>query len=232
MPRGRPRKFIGPLTQKAQQKKDHKKVVRLTKLVTQPKLKNTSSFPPQMRVKQKYFEYFASNGTTDGRVFNINSTFDPDRSGVGHQPNGRDNMAAIYNKYRVHGATIKVQFAATSATAYIGMVAVCNNTGSLSTFYILNEQPGTKRKTSGFNGAAFQINHKSDCAKTAGVSKMQYESNDIYQALCTADPAEIMTFQVMMYKVDGTTLAAGAVYAEIVIEYDVTYFDGNSIGLS
>jgi len=232
MPRGRPRKFIGPLTQKAQQKKDHAKLAKLVKITKQPTLKNTSSFPPQMRVKQKYFDYWASNGTTDGRVFNINSTFDPDRTGVGHQPNGRDNMAAIYNKYRVHGCKITVQFSATSASAYVAMVSAVNNAGSLSTFYILNEQPGTKRKSVGFTGGSVQIKHKVDCATLGGVSKIQYESNDIYQALCSADPAEIMTWQIMAYKVDGTTLSAGLVYAEVLLEYDVTYFDGISIGLS
>lgn len=234
MPRGRPRKFIGPLTQKQQQKKDHAKIQKLSKIVAQPRsrLASTSSFPPSMRVKQRYFDYHASDSVTFGKMFNINSTFDPDRTGTGHQPNGRDNMAAIYNKYRVHGAKITVNFVATSAQPYMGLISAVNNATSMSTYYILNEAPGTKKKCVGFSGDACTIRLKADCAAIAGVSKLTYEADDIYAANVSGDPGEIMTFQIFMCKVDGTVLTSGAVYAEILIEYDVTYYDNNLIGLS
>ena len=33
--------------------------------------------------------------------FNLNNIYDPDRTGVGHQPYGYDQLGAIYNRYRV-----------------------------------------------------------------------------------------------------------------------------------
>lgn len=37
-----------------------------------------------------------------------NGMYDPDLTGTGHQPLGYDQMATLYNDYRVHGVTVKV----------------------------------------------------------------------------------------------------------------------------
>lgn len=217
---------------KTTQKKDHAKVVKLTSLVKQPTLRSTSCFPPTMRVKQRYFDYWSTDGTVIGKMFNINSVFDPDRTGTGHKPNGSTNLIAIYNKYRVHNARIVCNFTATSSTAFIGFVSPVNNGTTMLAFYGLMESPGTKKKTVSYNGTGCTLKLNASCAAIAGVSKLTYEADDIYAALTTSNPGEIMTFQVCASKVDGTALAAGTVYVEIMIEYDVTYYDGSNIGLS
>jgi hypothetical protein len=38
----------------------------------------------------------------------LNSLFDPDQTGGGHQPYGRDTFAGIYNRYKVYGAYVIV----------------------------------------------------------------------------------------------------------------------------
>lgn len=43
-------------------------------------------------------------------VFRLNSIFDPDVTGVGHQPAYHDQWSALYNKYRVLSATWKIVF--------------------------------------------------------------------------------------------------------------------------
>ena len=53
------------------------------------------------------------NGDIPGTAlqsFRTASLFDPDRTGVGHQPLFFDEMAAIYNQYRVLGAKCRVRF--------------------------------------------------------------------------------------------------------------------------
>jgi len=46
------------------------------------------------------------------RVFNLLSLFDPDTTGVGHQPSGFDQlMGAMYDHYTVTHAQVRVQFA-------------------------------------------------------------------------------------------------------------------------
>jgi len=41
--------------------------------------------------------------------FRLNSIFDPDMTATGHQPRGHDQWNAIYNKYCVIGAVVKVE---------------------------------------------------------------------------------------------------------------------------
>lgn len=43
-------------------------------------------------------------------TFRCNSLFDPDLTGTGHQPLRYDQLAAMFNSYRVRGATLKVNF--------------------------------------------------------------------------------------------------------------------------
>lgn len=43
-------------------------------------------------------------------VFNLGSIFDPDYTGVGHQPAFHDQWATLYNRYRVIGVRYKVIF--------------------------------------------------------------------------------------------------------------------------
>lgn len=44
----------------------------------------------------------ALTGQGSSYVFKLNSLHDPDATGVGHQPYGRDQWAAFYNKYYVY----------------------------------------------------------------------------------------------------------------------------------
>jgi len=46
--------------------------------------------------------YNAAMGTNIN-VLRVNSIFDPDQTGTGHQPLWRDQIALMYNRYRVHG---------------------------------------------------------------------------------------------------------------------------------
>jgi len=47
----------------------------------------------------------------------VNSTYDPDATGVGHQPLYRDTYAAIYDQYAVISADVKVTFVSNALTS-------------------------------------------------------------------------------------------------------------------
>ena len=67
---------------------------------------------PSRRVKMRYVAHLEPSAAVAGNAwfntFSLNSTFDPDRTGVGHQPWGRDQMATLYNTYRVVGCKVTV----------------------------------------------------------------------------------------------------------------------------
>ncbi len=66
--------------------------------------------------KTRYYQHDLSvnpgvGGTTGVHVFSANSLYDPDKTGVGHQPLGFDELVGImYDHYTVIGAQIRVIF--------------------------------------------------------------------------------------------------------------------------
>lgn len=226
MPRGRPRKFIGPLTKSAQARKDHKKITKIAKMIAPAKKHVTSSFPDSMRAKQSYFEMISSNGVAYGFSYRTNSTYNPRVAAGGHQPNGRDLMVQAYSKYKVHGITATVKFVAAVAVAYIACIGVTNNVSTPESDIIkLIETPGFKYKATSVNGGDVTLKLKCKNHELAGVSELNYSDDSVYSADVNSNPAEVMALGVYFTKVDGTLLTSGDIWAEVRITYDVTYYD-------
>lgn len=59
----------------------------------------------------------AGTGTYSQNLFRCNSLFDPDYTGVGHQPKGFDEWAGVYNHYTVMKSTITAK-AVTQTTSH------------------------------------------------------------------------------------------------------------------
>lgn len=70
-------------------------------------------FPNKIITKMRYVEEViiaTTLGTVGRNVWSMNSIFDPNRTGVGHQPLYRDQWAAIYNHYRVLGSSLTARY--------------------------------------------------------------------------------------------------------------------------
>lgn len=67
-------------------------------------------FPAKIQAKLRYTTTKALpvtiSGTVSPYIFSANGIFDPDVSGLGHQPYGHDTYQTIYNHYSVESATI------------------------------------------------------------------------------------------------------------------------------
>lgn len=78
------------------------------------------TFPNYIDQKMVYCTTISMNpgaGTAANYVFSANGIFDPDFSGIGHQPMGYDEMSLIYSKYRVVRSKIEATFVAAGNTA-------------------------------------------------------------------------------------------------------------------
>lgn len=71
-----------------------------------------SAFDSEKIIELPYAQYsvgtLAAATVSDFQQYKINSTYDPDLTGIGVQPLGRDTWAGIYNYYKVLEAHIKV----------------------------------------------------------------------------------------------------------------------------
>lgn len=79
--------------------------------------------PKTRRVRMIYGDTVQINpaaGLANYHTFRLNSLFDIDYTGVGHQPKSRDEWAAFYKTYTVCKAKVKVIFMPTSSSAVAG----------------------------------------------------------------------------------------------------------------
>jgi len=74
--------------------------------------------PDRYETTLRYCVNFQLSGTATGasKVFNLNSLFDPDRSGTGGQPQNYDQIAAFYGTYWVPQCKWKVELVNANAT--------------------------------------------------------------------------------------------------------------------
>ncbi len=93
-----------------------------------------SLITPKLRlVKLRYKECIVYNpgvGVVSTNTFSCNSIFDPNVTGVGHQPYGADQMALLYNTYRVLGSKLVIQFSCNAPTELAVIVGITKNTDS------------------------------------------------------------------------------------------------------
>lgn len=79
------------------------------------KFNGVDPFPPSQVVKMKYCETIVCTSGTSGiygteKAFRLNSIYDPNYTGAGHQPYGHDELATLYNKYKVTGVLIDLEW--------------------------------------------------------------------------------------------------------------------------
>lgn len=79
--------------------------------------KRYQSFPPKQNVKQKDFykltyadsvQLTTATSSSGEYVFRLNSLYDVDSSGTGHQPYGHDTLATLWTRYRVDKVLVEV----------------------------------------------------------------------------------------------------------------------------
>ena len=107
-------------------------------------------FPDRMVTKLRYVDNFnltGAAGVVGANVFRFNSCFDPDLSGVGHQPMYFDQFCGAagtgpYGRYRVISAKATVSFMQTNppaiAATNLGPIVVGLQTGATSGLYATN----------------------------------------------------------------------------------------------
>lgn len=106
-------------------------------------LSNRRCMPPTAFMTHRYAEVVDISNenitglTTTPVTFRLNSLFDPFKSGVGHQPQGFDQMAIFYRGYKVYKVHVQIKILSREAGS------------STSTFIVANIKPSAGTYTPG-----------------------------------------------------------------------------------
>lgn len=161
--------------------------------------------PQRFITKHKYSTTITINTATPQYNFNLNSLFDPDRTGTGHQPYGFDQMAALFNRYRVFGCSYVVNGYQANNPIRIGAVP-SNGIAAVTNMASLIELPRAKFTTQIPGGARAQIKGYVDMPSLAGRTKSQYMADDIYSGTAVSDPAELLILNIRAALLNDTTV--------------------------
>lgn len=160
--------------------------------------------------------------------FRMNGLFDPEVSLGGHQPYGFDTYATLYARYRVWRCKWRVVCTRNTANANVPIMVTVLPFNSLitpSTFDELNERPRSVSKMLGERPGGHDIltfKGSISLPYLNGVRKGEYGSDDRFQALVGADPAEAITLGLFASKLSG---AAEDVVFNVTLWYTAEFFD-------
>lgn len=178
------------------------------------------SIQPKYRLgRLRYTEQFNLNATAGTIAYNdlcANGLYDPNLTGVGHQPYGFDQIMTLYNHYVVLGSRITCQFLIDTATsgipAYAG-VALCPTTAVVGAFSNVNHflESGTvpKKQVIVSNNNMGNSNGKGGTRISMNFSTKKYfnrspRDSDELQGNSSANPSEQAIFTVYAASVIGT----------------------------
>jgi len=166
--------------------------------------------------------------------FRLNSIFDPDLTGTGHQPLGHDEMATLYQKYTVRGVAWHITFTNQSTTDYADVCVMLRpNTTAVSLMSTALETEHVRRGVVGPESGSRNImtmKGYASIAKIRGVKASKVEIENEYSALIGANPNIVPTLQV--YVENQNVNASITVNFRLEMVYYVTFFDRQALAQS
>lgn len=175
-----------------------------------------------------------SNALQAQKVFCLNGCFDPDTTGIGHQPLGFDEMMAKYNKYCVLGAKVMVRGRPGSTSNTYPMNLIIEQSELSSIQYSSGGQPLEKPtcKILTYNTSSSNVyNPEKRCTLYFSAKKSfrargrrDLISNDEYNGNSTTNPDHKQNLYVT-YQGSTLPLTTANIYVDTVIEFIVAFHD-------
>lgn len=218
-----------------------KPVAKRQRLAPVSALSIRSMYPTQLgkfRTKLRYFDRDVqvnpgAAGITGSHVFSANSLFDPDRTGVGHQPAGFDQIMLLYQHFTVHSAKITID-CRNDDTSNPQLILVASRdvpaTHADPRVYVENGACIYKKlQMAPESGSMGRLTYYVDIAKYLGYKDLI--SEDTTSGSDSANPVEEVFFHVVGFTSDANG-DGGNLTFEVAIEYDVTFHERRDIALS
>lgn len=203
------------------------------------KIVRTTGFPQKMYVKLVYTERYDASGNTavyDKVVLRGNGAYDPNQSGVGHQPMYYDTYTSIYSSYRVLASSIKVNavnHSGSSAVQYCIYPTV--GTDTVTDISEAREQPYAKTSAllgvgaSVPDGNSYGTKHYMKTRNVFGITKAQFGSSNWSSAI-SGNPSSQWYWNIVAQALKSGAATPWA--ANIKITYYIEFFDRFTQGQS
>lgn len=184
----------------------------------------TFGFPRSIITKLKYCDYYELTSTTGALAYQqirANSIFDPDLTGVGHQPMYRDKYAEIYDHYVVIGSKITATFNHTTSTGSVIVGIHCDddnvNTAGLST---IMEQNNTVWNLLGNNGSGQDVSTMTATFEPLQAFGIDAKNDGSSSTAIGSNPNEEHLFQLFAAN---TVAGTSKITVAITVEYTVKF---------
>lgn len=156
---------------------------------------------------------------------NLNSCYDPNQSGIGHQPYSWDQYTQMYNRYRVIGCHYRIGMASSSGSGAFQLATLpSNETVTPSTISEARENPRCRYILQGAGAPIRMLTGYVSIPSLVGRTKAQYMADDRYQALTTASPNELAILNIYGGPLQDST-STDTVLLNIELTYVVEFFD-------
>jgi len=181
-------------------------------------------FPAVEKYQLRYCQTIPLNpnaASTKTYKFRANSIYDPDATGVGHQPYGHDQLQEIYNHYCVDSCTITVT--PTDGMQGVFGISVTDNDVMQSGFDTICEQQATSMAV---------VPYQAPPVPTLRKTYNRYTSFPVYKdtsAFMGANPAEEAYFQVW-YRGNNESVDAPAANFICTLTFNVTCYELKDLG--
>lgn len=190
------------------------------------KIYHRSIVPNIHKVKLPYtssiISLTATSGVASYYLFNANDIYDPDRSGGGHQPMGRDQWANFYEQYRVTGIkVILTAFNATNASPICVSMGALNGTAGTTDGESAKESPRFMTKYGGNDQKAVFMKKYWQSPNVFGITKLQYDADKDYSGVVGAAPNNKSCIQIWAGPMDNATTTS--IKLHLRIDYFVRY---------
>jgi hypothetical protein len=189
-------------------------------------------FPAERTVTLNYCDYdkmTASTGVLAKYQFRLNSCFDPDFTGTGHQPMGFDQWAAYYNHYVVESVDYEVQLAPTGTVYTYTATYISDDTTVPLNYSEIQELGGVVAM-----GVPYASVNTHIFKGTVNIGKFfnreNIASDNELRALTTANPTEIAYLSI--YASNADIVTGQEFYFAIKLAYKVRFMEPKDLAPS
>lgn len=173
-------------------------------------------------------------GTIGNYFFRANDAFDPNQTGVGHQPMGFDQMMLLFEQFYVLRAHIRVRAYNTSGAGFFPVVGIALTPDATSIVSESAQEQGLLvSKVMPPKGEASDhvlLTLTCDCPRYFGVKRQPYIASSLYQGTAGNVPAEVCYFKLFIYDLAAANVVS--VNFDVTITYDVYFQEPRQLGES